>query len=184
MRQHAIARTAQAVRANTTPLIKVLALRVVRPGYGRFRARAGRHQPRIIKGFTVLRSFGWHRDDDGGLLRAAVLRGVRVDHRTRVLAAMVGHHSAGGLPSRQADARCVLVSAASTRMDSACRHDEAPARGLPSRRSRRHEAPTGRASLHLLHRCMPEADSRCVLVSAAASTRMDSACRHDQAPAR
>ena len=65
-------------------------------------------------------------------------------------------------------------------MESACRHDKAPAgeRIIATKTLRRssHEAPTGRASLHLLARCTAVPDSRCVLVSTA-SNRVESACR-------
>ena len=67
----------------------------------------------------------------------------------------------------EADARCVLVSAAGTLMESAC-----------------HQAPrTMHVRVVWLWRAsgLAEADSRCVLVSAA-GTLVQSACRHDQAP--
>ena len=54
----------------------------------------------------------------------------------------------------EADARCVLVSAAGTLMESACRQapntTHLPSSGLPLQGSTRHGAPTDRASLWLL----------------------------------
>ena len=58
----------------------------------------------------------------------------------------------------EADRRCVLVSAAGTPVESACRQDHPPrtthhagADGLALQRSRHAGSPTGRASLRLLH---------------------------------
>ena len=80
-----------------------------------------------------------------------------------------------------ADSRCVLVSAFGTRVESACRHDQAPARVcrcVVCDDGAAINAPTDRASLHLLH------GARRWRTQGACSSLSFGTCRHDQAPVR